>query len=256
MKMLLKSNAGTAKSPLAPCSVAPQPYVQKTTLTAVAVAGIAVSSLLASSVPAAAAIVWDASPATTGSTILPGGGARFLNVSTSQNFAEQFLLPQDTTLTGIDIYTLQFAAPTVGQSVTVRLWSDNAGTPSTLLQNFTEVLAAVDTDGANTSLNPGVVRAFASFTTPFTIAANTRYWIGMSGTGASIGQLGLTGGTIPNGDGTLARFNGTTFLGFPGDTGDMAFRLQGTPIPTPALLPGLVGLGLAAWRKQRREALK
>jgi hypothetical protein len=28
------------------------------------------------------------------------------------------------------------------------------------------------------------------------------------------------------------------------------------PIPTPALLPGLLGLGMAAWRKGRRESLK
>jgi hypothetical protein len=31
------------------------------------------------------------------------------------------------------------------------------------------------------------------------------------------------------------------------------YRPGGTPIPTPALLPGLIGMGLAAWRKRKSE---
>lgn len=212
-------------------------------IAALTVASLTSATLLTAPDPATAAIVWDYSPATTGATVVPD--FRFTNVSTGQNFAEQFLLGQDTTLTGMDIYTRGVSA---GQSVTVRLWSDNGGIPGTLLQTLTGALDTVDTQGAGSA--PSVLRAFSNFTNPIAVLANTRYWIGMSGTSSSIGQVALTAPNAP-GNGTLAQFNNTTFLGFSNNAGDQAFRLHGTPIPTPALLPGLIGMGVAAWRKRK-----
>jgi len=39
----------------------------------------------------------------------------------------------------------------------------------------------------------------------------------------------------------------------PDPTGDFAFDFTSTPIPTPALLPGLIGLALGVWRKRQAE---
>lgn len=36
-------------------------------------------------------------------------------------------------------------------------------------------------------------------------------------------------------------------------SGDGSSKLQGTAVPTPALLPGLIGMGIAALRKKKRE---
>jgi hypothetical protein len=220
-------------------------------IAALSVVGLTTAALLATPDRAAAAIVWDYSPATTGADIQPGSGYVWVNDSSAQNFSDQFLLGQDTTLTGMDIYTRDDFL-SIGQSVTVRLWSDNSGTPGTLLQNFTEALAAVDTQSAGSDLS--VRRSFANFVNPVSVLANTRYWIGMSGMDSELGQLTLTGLNAP-GDNTVARFNGTTF--FTNDSiGDQAFRLHGnaTAVPTPALLPGLVGMGMAAWRKRKAVA--
>jgi hypothetical protein len=216
-------------------------------IAALSVVGLTTVALLSTPDRAAAAIVWDHSPATTGADIY----GPWSNISSGQNFSDQFLLGQDTTLTGMDIYTSN-AYPSIGQSVTVRLWSDNGGTPGTLLQSFTEALAAVDTQSAGSDL--WVRRAFASFVNPVSVLANTRYWIGMSGTDSELAQLTLTGPNAP-GDNTTVGFNGKTFL-TNYSIGDQAFRLHGktTEVPTPLLLPGLVGMGMAAWRRRKAVA--
>jgi hypothetical protein len=216
-------------------------------IAALSVVGLTTAALFATPSRAVAAIVWDYSPATTGADI----NGPWSNISSIQNFSDQFLLGQDTTLTGMDIYARD-GDPSIGQSVTVRLWSDNGGTPGTLLQAFTEALAAVDTQSAGS--DPFVRRAFANFVNPVSVLANTRYWIGMSGTDSELGQLTLTGLNAP-GDNTTVGFDGTTFS-TNYSIGDQAFRLHGnaTAVPTPALLPGLMGMGMAVWRKRKAVA--
>lgn len=44
-----------------------------------------------------------------------------------------------------------------------------------------------------------------------------------------------------------------TGLGKIGNANDSFIGLTATPVPTPALLPGLVGMGLAAWKKRRGQ---
>jgi hypothetical protein len=58
--------------------------------------------------------------------------------------------------------------------------------------------------------------------------------------------------------------NGNDFGRFqPGDqwfvdvnTAELSFAIEGNskPVPTPALLPGLIGLGIGAWRKRQLAA--
>ncbi len=215
---------------------------------------LATTAILTNPVRVNAAIVWDNSPASTGATITPSPNlGRWTNSSSGQNLADQFLLGQDTDLTGMDIYTrflgTPFNSPVVGQSVTIRLWNDNGGAPGTLLHTLTEVVAAVDSQGIGS--DQSVSRAFASFTNPISVLGNTRYWIGMSGTTRSIGQVLLAGPNAP-GDGQAAYFTGTQLAGIISE-GDQAFRLYGSAaaIPTPALLPGLIGMGIGVWRKRK-----
>jgi hypothetical protein len=219
-------------------------------IAALSVVGLTAAALFTTPGRATAAIVWDYSPETTGAAISPS--TSWVNQISIQNFADQFLLGQDTTLTGMDIYTRGDLIPFVGQSVTVRLWSDNSGIPETLLQTFTDAIAAVDNQGAGS--DSSVVRVFANFTSPVSVLANTRYWIGMSGTTSELGQLTLAGLNAP-GDNEVAIFSDTEFS-FSESIGDQAFRLHGnaTAVPTPALLPGLVGMGMAAWRKRKAVA--
>ncbi|NJR70582.1 MAG: PTPA-CTERM sorting domain-containing protein [Synechococcales cyanobacterium CRU_2_2] len=118
----------------------------------------------------------------------------------------------------------------------------------------------LDTDGINTTDLPDMRRAFANFTTPIQVSGNTPYWISMSGTRFPLGivrsQAGT--GTIPA-NAYIASFN---------DSGvnvshvqDMPFLLYGqaatpaTVVPTPAVLPGLIGFGGALWRKRKARAL-
>jgi hypothetical protein len=229
----------------------------KLALSVMSVTCITLSAAMVQIKAADAAIVWDYSPKTTGAVVSPSVGNWFTNMSTKQNFAEQFLLPQSTTLTGMDVYTISSRAA-VEKSVTVRLWEDYEGAPKTLLKDFTETLAIVDVEGASTDPNPTMVRAFARFNEPIRLLANMRYWIGMSGTGdgeSDLGQLALVNLNAP-GDSRMAQFSDKMFTGLTNnEVGDQAFRLHGniSEVPTPAMIPGLLSFGMAIWRKSKRR---
>ena len=197
----------------------------------------------------------DHSPGTTGADLEFSDGDPWSNNSSGQNFADNFSFGSAQTLSGMDIYTAT-AFPSVGMSVTVRLWSDGGGLPGTLLDNFTTTVTAVDSVG--TVAGTDDVRVHADFT--LSLAANTMYWIGMSGTNAELGQYGLGGPNAP-GDGGMAQFAGTTFSFFASTIGDQAFRLEGSPsaIPEPSSVVlaggaiGLFGLGLACRKRKGRS---
>jgi hypothetical protein len=191
-------------------------------------------------------IIWDYSPAATNTS---SGEDSWTNGSSGQNFAEIVSFPDPATVTGMSIYSNTFFG-SVGDRVTIRVWTDSAGVPGTLIHNFTETISVIDTAGVGewSSVN----NLFANFTNPINLAANTPYWIGMSGFGVTIetniGEvetIGLASLNTNPGDGAMAQFSGTTFL-FNGETGlqplgDMAFRLYGStqsqPDPEPGTTP-------------------
>lgn len=179
-------------------------------------------------VSAPAAIIWDYSPATTGANGNPG----FINRAGDQNFLEHIQFAQDATITGMDIFS-RSSAGTLGQSVTIRLFSDASGVPGTLITSFSENLDAVDTVGVG-SLT-GITRKYADFTTSLSLLANTTYWIGMSGTSLDLGQLGLNS-NYPD-DSRMYQLNVITPVHPTGTgVGDMAFRLHGdlAAVPEPS----------------------
>lgn len=206
------------------------------------------AALTAWAAPAKAAFVVDFSPATTGGSY---GGA-WINQSSNQNFGEQIDFTSAVTITAMDVYTLSHVG-NVGTLVTIRLWADQGGIPGALLTSFTETIALKDTDGTAGITN--VVRVRANFTNALNLAANTTYWIGMSGTSDELGQVSLN----TPGDGTMAWFSGTSYNS-QAAIGDMAFRLEGSdinavPAPPAAILFAIGAVGLGGGRALRRRMM-
>jgi hypothetical protein len=208
-------------------------------------AGLAMGAVMFSGVWASASIIWDYSPGTTGAAIVESSWS---NDSPQQNFGEIISFATGATVTGIDIYSNSYFG-SIGQDVTVRLWSDVNGTPGTLLQEIFTSITVIDTDGATGSVN----RKHADIS-PLLLTAGVKYWIGMSGTSEELTQAGLNSVA----DNSMAQFFGTTLSFIPNYVGDMAFRLEGdtsSPVPEPAtmLLFGTGIAGLAAVGRRKRS---
>ncbi len=185
-------------------------------------------------------IIWDYSPAATNTSSVPDGF--LVNASSGQNFAETVSFPDPATITGMSIYS-GVNVVSVGDGVTIRVWTDSAGVPGTLIHNFTETISVIDTAGVGDWLF--VNNLFANFTNSINLAANTPYWIGMSGFGVTIetniGEvetIGLASLNTNPGDGAMAQFSGTTLVTGFQPVGDMAFRLYGTTQSQPDSEPG------------------
>ncbi len=185
-------------------------------------------------------IIWDYSPAATNTSSVPDGF--LVNASSGQNFAEIVSFPDPATITGMSIYS-GINVVSVGDGVTIRVWTDSAGVPGTLIHNFTETISVIDTAGVGDWLF--VNNLFANFTNSINLAANTPYWIGMSGFGVTIetniGEvetIGLASLNTNPGDGAMAQFSGTTLVTGFQPVGDMAFRLYGTTQSQPDSEPG------------------
>ena len=185
-------------------------------------------------------IIWDYSPAATNTSSVPDGF--LVNASSGQNFAETVSFPDPATITGMSIYS-GVNVVSVGDGVTIRVWTDSAGVPGTLIHNFTETISVIDTAGVGDWLF--VNNLFANFTNSINLAANTPYWIGMSGFGVTIetniGEvetIGLAWLNTNPGDGAMAQFSGTTLVTGFQPVGDMAFRLYGTTQSQPDSEPG------------------
>lgn len=207
-----------------------------------------------------AEIIWDYSPATTAANADQIGG--WTSKLSVQSFAESIRFVDPVQITGMDIYSFTRNSnwqntnlPSVGDSVTIRLWSDALGHPATMLTKFTESISVIDSQGATLSNE----RVHVHFTTPLDLASGTTYWIGMCGTYTDLAQVGLTNPGAP-GDSRMAQFNyGDDFQGMTSAVvGDMAFRLEGSAVPEPSTLVGLLGFGavglIAVWQRRRRRA--
>jgi hypothetical protein len=142
---------------------------------ALAVLYILPTMLICVSPVAKAATVLDTSPDTRGLI----GAFAAENRSTNQNFVTRFSIADSFQLTGMDSYGLD-SRGLLGDSVTIRIFNDAAGSVGTLLNELTSTISIHDFDGDATH---SWARRFASFSQ--LLAAGT-YWIGMSGTGASL----------------------------------------------------------------------
>jgi hypothetical protein len=84
-----------------------------------------------------------------------------------------------------------------------------------------------------------------------TLQPNTEYFFYTNASGTISGSPdGYPGGKAYFANGSSFNF----FFDIDDGGSDNSFRLSGTPIPTPALLPGLIGMGVATFRKRRTEA--
>lgn len=146
----------------------------------------------------------------------------------------------------------------MGDTVTVRLWSDAAGRPSVLLNDFATSITAADADGVGA--DPNSRRVLADFASPPAPLAGTTCWIGMSGTGCEPGQQVLDASNAAQ-DGSFYRIGGTTRLALV-PAGDMAFRPFGDATPAAIAPPGpgtpmLAATGLQVafgfWLRRRRK---
>lgn len=206
--------------------------------------------------PASALLIWDHSPMTIGATpVHPFSTDRWYNMASGQNFADSFILSTDTYLTGIDIYSnTDFGY--IGQSVTVRLWSESTElayltelsgfyyvTKRVLLDEVISSISDIDSDGALDTMS----RKHADVD-PLLLLANTHYLIGMSGTDSQLGQAGLT---TTSGDSSMVLFSGSTYDHVMYNN-VMAFRLEGTTniVPEPSTfilfsvsIAGIIGAG-------------
>lgn len=141
-------------------------------------------------------------------------------------------------------------------SFSVRLFNIVGGTPNTSpFATLSGSLSRVDS-GLNINLPNAqffdVYNYALTLTTPFSIAAGNYL-------------LSIVNNTTNDPDNnwfwaTSAQTRNSQFRSNPGDAWsgsgqELSFSIEDdtTPIPTPALLPGLLGMGIAAWRKRKNE---
>jgi hypothetical protein len=159
-------------------------------------------------------IIYDQGPAT--GTVVNS----YQNRTDAQNFADNFAVTNDDVLTGYHL----FGGYSVAGTFHLKLFADAAGIPGA---NALYSLDIAPTSVVNTG---GTVGDFSIYdysfnfaATPVSVAANTKYWIGVSGNNFDPGQIVLFPG--PD-DGQLAVYNGTSFQSVR-SAGDQAYQLVG-----------------------------
>lgn len=162
---------------------------------------------------------------------------------------------------GSQSYTLSGAkivlANTPVRETNFRLESDSAGDPSgTVLSKFT-----------NPPFGSGITTYMFTPSSPFTLAANTKYWLVGSTNGADTSWVTTSPNTDPSGPG--ATFGGYSFSSSSGANWSnigftTQFQIEGTPIVPAVVVPepsSLVLVGIVAcvamvvgWHRRRKLA--
>lgn len=212
-------------------------------------------ALAAAAISAQAAIIFDRSPDAVDSAIKIGN---FLNVANDpalpQWFAERLVLSNSATLTGMDIFGNSYSSNALGKNVLIRIWAGTTEAPAELLFKGQSVISAFDKDG--TASEAALTRRFAALTTPFDLAANRIYWVSMAGL-TEADNVSLASYQMADDGGMWLGRWGDKPSGFGSFTGDMAFRLHGNTVPTPATPPLVVGaLVMLSIAKKTRKSNK
>jgi len=130
-------------------------------------------------------------------------------------------------------------------SVSVDLFSDNSTTPGTLLSNIGVI--------ADTLLSSALANYSLSFSTPYNLAANTRFWLGLSTSNGSNAEWAYSRDQTAVGvtNEYLANYGGTGSIRVSDNTyGPYQMRISGVPEPATV---ALMGLGIAGIGYQRRR---
>jgi hypothetical protein len=162
---------------------------------------------------------------------------------------DNFTLATTMNITGATWVGGYFNPATTGTitAYTLQIYADNAGTPGAVLQSESITGNAAETVDAG---GAPIYDYTAVFSSPFTASAGQQYWLSIVPDTAYPPQWGWATGT--GGDGAAYQ----DYMGSGAATVyDMAFTLQGAPVPEPAFyqLGALLALGgLGALRLRKR----
>ncbi|MGE0383306.1 MAG: hypothetical protein AB7Q97_01155 [Gammaproteobacteria bacterium] len=211
--------------------------------------GFAFAAAMTIMQPAAAAVLYDASPDTTGAeqeTLALSNRAAF------QNFVDRVTFATGVRLTGMAIFTIDPLGK-AAVDVTVRIFADDGGRPGALVAKFTETRDARDKQHATS--DPAFIRVHATFAEPVELQPGD-YWFGMSGTKFELGLFGLSA-LDDNGMWLMSGDSPRSFRA----SGDMPLMLEGeirppasVPLPASAWLLAAPAGGLLARRVRPRRA--
>lgn len=154
--------------------------------------------------------------------------------------------------------TFNFGAPNLGTTT-----GDFAGvTITSLISSFTiDRVDPFDNDNSD-GITQGLysfaaISDFFTLSNGFTFALDagelvrTRF---QNNRFVSIGGLAPLSGRFINSSGEVAGFGSLSFTGVPDGSGTYGVSITTEEIPTPFLLPGLLGLGVAALRRKQEES--
>lgn len=211
-------------------------------------------SLAVNLAPAQAAVLFDNGPSDLQATFLSNP----INPFVPAEGGDDFSLSNAASITKITWSGIYFSGSLPSDDFTddfsVRLFNIVNGVPdinpfATLSGLFTRI-----DSGLNVEPDADLYNHALTLTTPFSIGAGD-YLLSITNSfdANSIDEWGWA---------THDWLAGNAYSRTPGDawgnaSAELSFAIEGdtTPVPTPALLPGLIGLGLGVWRKRKAEAL-